>query len=731
LNKTTNDALELLLAGKHSDPFELLGLHPCSTGWRVRSHQPYAASVTLTSLGVVLERIGDTDIFEGLVESGQLEVPYRLTWEDGYGCSRTGFDPYSFGPVLEQSDLDSFNAGTHRRAHYFLGAHPCEHQGVRGVVFAVWAPTALRVSVVGDFNAWDGRTHAMRVRGESGVWELFVPLLEPGILYKFEVCASDGGLKLKSDPYGRAFELRPATAPIVAAKSSYKWSDESWMSLRCDSDWRHEAMSIYEVHLGSWRKRDDGWFLDYQSLADQLVAHVLELGFTHIELMPLTEHPLDASWGYQTIGFFAPTSRFGPPDGLRALVDAAHAAGIGVLLDWVPGHFPKDAHGLARYDGAPLYEHADVRRSEHPEWGTLTFDYARHEVTCFLLSSACYWLEAFHIDGLRVDAVASMLYLDYAREPGDWTPNEYGGRENIDAIHFMRTLNECIHGEFPGAVVIAEESTSWPQVTRPTHVGGLGFSMKWSMGWMHDTLNYLATDPVYRGFHHEKLTFGMMYNHTENFVLPFSHDEVVHEKRSLLGRMPGDKWQQLANLRILYAYQFTYPGKKLLFMGAELAAEQEWDYATELNWALLADEGHAGIARLLADLNSVYRDSKPLHQLDFEERGFEWIDCHDSTQSVLSYLRFDDDGNYAVVVVNFTPVPRFEYAIGVPGPGFHVERLNTDAAMYGGSGLGNFGGVDAREEPLMGRSHVLSLTLPPLAVVVLESTLPPTPPIGV
>jgi 1,4-alpha-glucan branching enzyme len=560
----------------------------------------------------------------------------------------------------------------------------------------------------------------MRNRGQSGIWELFVPDIGAGNHYKYEIRSRRGDVFLKADPYAQQWQLRPETACIIVAEPRYAWRDAAWMKTRADYNWQHRPMAVYEVHLGSWMAAPDGKFLNYRDIAEQLAAYASEMGFTHVELLPVTEHPLDASWGYQTTGYFAPTSRFGTPDDFRWFVDHLHENGIGVLLDWVPAHFPRDDYALARFDGTPLYEHADPRRGEHRDWGTLIFNYGRNEVRNFLLASALYWLEEFHIDGLRVDAVASMLYLDYSREPGDWVPNEYGGRENLEAVAFLRDLNTVVHERFPGAVVVAEESTAWPQVSRPTWLGGLGFSMKWNMGWMHDMLAYLAKDPVHRHYHHDLLTFGLLYAFSENFVLPFSHDEVVHGKGSMINKMPGDSWQQFASLRLLYAMQWTYPGKKLLFMGCEFAQRSEWDHAACLEWELLQHESHGGVRQLLVDLNGLYREDPALYAHDFEFDGFEWIDCHDASQSVLSYLRKDDDGHYTAVLLNFTPVVRERYRIGLPVAGTWDEVLNTDAAVYWGSNIGNGGAVSTDETPWMGRPQSAQVVLPPLGAVVLR-----------
>jgi len=560
----------------------------------------------------------------------------------------------------------------------------------------------------------------MRVRGGSGVWELFIPELSLGTIYKFEIRnAKHGSIGLKSDPYGQFFEQRPDTASIVLAVSEYAWQDDGWISARQQRDWLQEPLSIYELHLGSWQRGADGGFVNYRQIAKQLVPYVKRLGFTHIELLPISEHPLDASWGYQTTGFYAPTSRFGTPDDFRYLIDHCHENGIGVLLDWVPAHFPKDAHGLGRFDGEALYEHADPRQGEHRDWGTLIFNYGCSEVKNFLISNAIYWMEEFHLDGLRVDAVASMLYLDYSREADDWIPNKHGGRENLEAIAFLREMNEIVHARFPGAMVMAEESTSWPQVTRPTWLGGLGFSMKWNMGWMHDTLGYFQQDPVYRQYHHDKLTFGLLYAFQENFALPFSHDEVVHEKGSMIAKMPGDEWQKFANLRLLYTYLFTYPGKKLLFMGCEFAQYREWDENVSLDWGLLEDGKHRGMQQLVGDLNGLYRNQAALYKHDFDGEGFEWIDCHDSSQSVLSYLRHSEEETI-VVVLNFTPVPRENYRIGLPEAGEYEVLFNSDSSYYGGTNMGNPPRFSSDASEWMGKAHSVALTLPPLAGLILR-----------
>jgi 1,4-alpha-glucan branching enzyme len=610
-----------------------------------------------------------------------------------------------------------FNEGRNIQAYRLLGAHLDE----KGTVFRVWAPNASRVAVVGDFNAWSGDAHPLAPLGASGIWELLVPAVGANSLYRFEITNRDSGAVLiKSDPYGRGFELRPGSAAYVVPPSAYVWQDADWLQKRAEWDWQRSPVNIYEVHAGSWMRHPDGTPYLWPELAERLIPYALEQGYTHLELLPITEHPLDESWGYQTTGYFAATSRYGSPDDLRAFIDACHQAGLGVLLDWVPGHFPQDHWALARYDGTALYEHEDPRLGLHADWGTHIFNYGRHEVRSFLMSSAHWWLSEFHFDGLRVDAVASMLYLDYSRKAGEWLPNKFGGRENLEAIDFLKALNAMVHGEFPGALTIAEESTAWPMVSRPTYVGGLGFSMKWNMGWMNDSLRYFHRDPIYRRWHHDELTFGQVYAYSENYVLPFSHDEVVHGKGSLLGKMPGDPWQRFANLRLLLAWQALTPGKKLMFMGCEFGQQREWSEARELDWGSLNEPGHAGVLRLSADLNRLYRDCPALHTQDFEAIGFEWIDCRDSEHSVLSWLRWGKDGSFVVVAVNFTPVPQTGYRLGVPKAGSYVELLNTDSAFYGGSNLGNGGTITASDGEWMHRPANLEISIPPLGAVVLQ-----------
>ncbi|MBW4933198.1 1,4-alpha-glucan branching protein GlgB [Marinobacter sp. F4206] len=622
-------------------------------------------------------------------------------------------------PTLSEFDLHLFNEGRHWHIYNVLGAHLCKSKGVEGVRFSVWAPQAQAVSVIGDFNAWASGRDEMASTGDSGVWSCFIPEVKPGALYRFCITGPDGQKLEKIDPYGQAFELRPASAAVVVERGHFAWQDGDWLTRRSHWNWQEAPISIYEVHAASWRHHGSGRWLTYRELADQLIPYVLEMGFTHIELLPLTEHPLDESWGYQTTGYYAPTSRFGSPDDLRYLIDQCHRENIGVILDWVPGHFPTDEHALARFDGSALYEHEDPRKGKHQDWGTLIYNYGRHEVRNFLIGSALFWLDTFHIDGLRVDAVASMLYLNYSRKDGEWVPNIHGGHENLEAIEFLRELNDVCQQRFPGALVIAEESTSWPGVTRPGQIGGLGFNLKWNMGWMHDTLDYLRQDPVFRQYHHDKLTFGLLYAFSENFLLPLSHDEVVHGKGSLLNKMPGDDWQKRASLRLLFTFMFTYPGAKLLFMGGEFGQSREWNESRELDWGLLATPEHQGLQALVRDLNHLYCREPSLHIRGFAADGFEWIDCHDSSQSVISYLR-TTTGDSTVVVVNFTPVPRYHYRIGVPEAGPWHEVLNSDSEYYGGSNVGNPFAITAENTPWMNRNWSLELTLPPLGAVVLR-----------
>ena len=710
-----------LIEGRLHDPFSVLGRHPAAGGREtVTVFGPHLETLWIGPEKQPVTRIEGTDIFVWEGPAGKLPVHYRLEAVDKTGRRLSFHDPYSFGPQVPDYDILLFSEGRHWHVYRHLGANPKVVDGIPGVLFATWAPNAARVSVIGDFNQWDGRRHPLRCRGGSGVWELFIPELTPGTPYKFElVNQSTGELLEKTDPYGRQFELRPKTSALVPSPVEHDWKDCDWLAARKGFDWQHAPISIYEVHLGSWMRDANGGFLNYRELARKLVDYLEPLGFNYIELLPITEFPLDASWGYQVTGYYAPTARFGSPDDFRWFVDHLHRHGVGVILDWVPAHFPKDEWALSRFDGSALYEHEDPRRGEHRDWGTKIFNFGRNEVKNFLISSAIFWFEEFHIDGIRMDAVASMLYLDYSREEGDWLPNRYGGRENLEAIEFMQHLNSVIGENFPGTLMIAEESTAWPQVSRPTWVGGLGFSMKWNMGWMHDTLEYFAKDPVYRMYHHNNLTFGMLYSFTENFVLPFSHDEVVHGKRSLLDKMPGDRWQKFANLRLLYAYQFTYPGKKLLFMGCDFGQWEEWNHDRSMAWSYLDQPEHAGVQRTLADLNRIYRETPALHGDDFTGDGFAWIDCHDAAQSVISFQR-KYGGEHVVVVLNFTPVVREGYRIGVPAGAAYETIFNSDSAFYGGSNVGNAGPLEAEALPWMNQEYSIVLTLPPLGGLILK-----------
>jgi 1,4-alpha-glucan branching enzyme len=729
--QTDDAAMTAVAGGTSANPFAVLGRHATTIDGQaavvVRTVQPPASAVDLvTSDGTSrpMERRVD-GLFEAIValdSSSPHGFSYRFRVHED-GGSREVVDPYQFGEVLESLDLHLFSEGTHYRAWEKFGSHRMTIGGVAGVHFAVWAPNAQRVSVIGDFNRWDGRAHPMRRLVPSGVWEIFIPDLAVGACYKYEVRTTAGQLLHKADPYAQQFEVPPKSASIVAASRAYPWTDAEWIRDRpWMSEWRDRPMAIYEVHLESWRREHGsaGRYLSYRELAETLVPYVREMGFTHIELMPVMEHPFVGSWGYQVVGFFAPTSRFGTPDDFRLFVDTCHRHGLGVILDWVPGHFPKDPHGLAGFDGTALYEHADPRKGEHLDWGTLIFNYGRSEVRTFLLSSALCWLEEFHVDGLRVDAVASMLYLDYSRPEGEWIPNQFGGRENLEAVSFLQQLNTLTHGRVPGSITIAEESTSWPAVSRPTYVGGLGFTYKWNMGWMHDMLQYMQQDPVYRRFHHNRITFSMLYAFTENFVLPFSHDEVVYGKRSMLDKMPGDLWQRHANLRTLYGYMYGHPGKKLLFMGSEFGQWREWNHDAGLDWDLLGHPMHQGLQRWVTDLNRVYQQEKSLHQMD-DGPGFSWIDCNDNGNSVISFIRrAKDPADVTVMLANFTPVPRPGYRIGVPHAGWYRELLNSDASFYGGSGIGNLGGVMTEPVASHGYGQSLSLVVPPLGFVMLK-----------
>jgi 1,4-alpha-glucan branching enzyme len=718
-----------LLAGEHSHPHSILGAHPAASagerGVIVRALVANAARVEcLLNDGRVipLERDAEglSDLYSAFLPGATLPLSYRfrITYVDGSTWERD--DPYRFLPTLGEVDLHLFNEGTHRQLWKKLGAHVCVIDGVAGVSFAVWAPNARRVSVVGGFCSWDGRVFPMRMLGGSGVWELFVPGIEPGALYKFEMLTREGAIRLKTDPFAAKMEQAPRTAAIVQLENSYAWGDDAWIDARRSADPARAPMAIYEAHLGSWARvpEDGNRSLTYREIAPRLVEHVERLGFTHVELLPVMEHPFYGSWGYQVSGYFAPTSRYGTPDDFRYLVDLLHQHDIGVLLDWVPAHFPKDDYALRRFDGTALFEHEDPRLGEHPDWGTLIFNYGRNEVRNFLIANALYWIDEFHIDGLRVDAVASMLYLDYSRKAGEWVTNQHGGRENLDAIAFLKQFNQTILIECPGAITIAEESTAWPGVTKPVSDGGLGFTFKWNMGWMHDTLEYFKLDPIHRRFHHDKLTFAMLYEYSERFIMPLSHDEVVHLKGSLLHKMPGDEWQKLANLRLLLAYMFTRPGKKLVFMGTELAVPTEWNHDASLPWHLGDTPNRAAFVRFVAQLAALYKEKPAFWQDDSTWEGFRWIDVADKENSVLSYERKAGDSR-AIVVLNLTPLPRERYRIGVPEGGQYQCVLSTDDAQWGGTGLASFAAVDADASPYHGLSHSVELTLPPLAAIVL------------
>ena len=718
--------LRALIAGDHSHPHDLLGAHACvvdgTTGVVVRAYHPDAVGaecVVSNRDPDAMEPLGAAGVFAAFLAGIQLPLRYQVRFHFADGSIWEREDPYRFLPTLGDTDLYLFNEGTHRRLWRHLGAHPRRVDGVNGTSFAVWAPNARRVSVVGDFCTWDGRLFPMRQMGSSGVFELFIPGVGPGLVYKYEIKTQTGDLRLKADPFAFAAECPPGNASRVIA-SNYEWEDLAWMSARPTFNPQRAPMAIYEVHLGSWMRVPEEGFrpLTYREIAPKLVAHVKRFGFTHIELLPVAEHPYGRSWGYQVTGYYAPTARYGSPDDFRYLVDLCHRSGIGVILDWVPAHFPKDDHALRLFDGTALYEHDDPHRGEHPDWGTLIFNFGRSEVRNFLIANALYWLDEFHIDGLRVDAVASMLYRDYSRRYGEWSPNRYGGREDIEAVDFLRAMNEAVGAEYPGRFTVAEESTAWTGVTRPASDGGLGFTFKWNMGWMHDTLGYFAKDPIYRRHHHNELTFAMLYEHTERFIMPLSHDEVVHGKGSLLGKMPGDEWQKFANLRLLLGYQFTRPGKKLLFMGTELAPVGEWNHEVSLDWHLGREPYRAGLARFMETLGRLYRDNPCLWESDPDPNGFSWIDCDDRDNSVVSYVRRHED-QFIMVVLNLSPVPRHHYRVGAPASASYRRVLSSDEASYGGSGFETSPTVSADPMPFHGHGQSVSLRLPPLAALLL------------
>jgi 1,4-alpha-glucan branching enzyme len=716
--------LARLVGREHANPHGVLGAHPSEAGVIVRALRPAAAGISVVlddGSTIELTRIHPGGVFEGVIEGVELPLHYRLNVDYGAAGSFTIEDPYAFLPTLGEIDLHLIGEGRHEELYQRLGAHVREHQSVGGTAFAVWAPAARAVSVVGDFNSWDGRLHAMRSLGSGGVWELFLPGVEAGTRYKYEILTADRELRLKADPFAQEAERPPKTASVVF-QPHHRWSalDGEWLAQRREQLPLTRPISIYEVHLGSWRLNSlqDNRSLTYLELADELSAYAVDMGFTHVELLPVMAHPFSGSWGYQVTGYFAPTPRWGSPDDLREFIDRMHANGIGVILDWVPAHFPRDEFALARFDGTALYEHADPRRGAHPDWGTLVFNYGRHEVRNFLISNALFWLREYHVDGIRVDAVASMLYLDYSRREGEWVPNQFGGREDLDAVAFLKELNEVLYGHEPGIISAAEESTAWPGVSRPTYLGGLGFGFKWNMGWMHDTLAYFQQDPIYRRYHHHELTFSLVYAFSENFILPLSHDEVVHGKGSLYSKMPGDPWQKLANLRALYAYMWAHPGKKLLFMGGELAQRAEWSHERSLDWHLLEQPGHAGIQALVRDLNRLYQAEPALWELDADPAGFWWLEPNDADSNVLAFARVSRDGERIVLfVANLSPVPRVGYRLGLPRPHRWREALNTDSSFYGGSDVGNLGGVQPEPIPWHGQPVSAAVTLPPLAAI--------------
>ncbi len=717
--------LDALVRREHPEPHSILGAHASEGGVVVRALRPSAESVAVKpsrGKSVPMTEIHPGGIFEAVIEDAELPLKYKLKVDYGSAGKFTIQDPYSFLPTIGELDLHLMGEGRHEELYERLGAHVIEHGGAQGTAFAVWAPAARAVSVVGEFNSWDGRLHPMRSMGTSGIWELFLPDVGAGQRYKYEILTQDGEVLLKADPYAQETEVPPKTASVIHTPG-HVWSkkDAKFLSDRATDQPLAEPVSIYEVHLGSWRLNslEDNRPLTYAELADELSAYCEDMGFTHVELLPVMAHPFTGSWGYQVTGYYAPTPRYGSPDDLRAFIDKMHSKGIGVLLDWVPAHFPRDEFALARFDGTALYEHADPRRGSHPDWGTLVFNFGRYEVRNFLISNALFWLREYHVDGIRVDAVASMLYLDYSRREGEWVPNQFGGREDLDAVAFLKELNEVMYGREPGIISAAEESTAWPGVSRPTYLGGLGFGFKWNMGWMHDTLGYFQQDAIYRRYHHHELTFSLMYAFSENFVLPLSHDEVVHGKGSLYSKMGGgDHWQKLANLRALYAYMWAHPGKKLLFMGCELAQQAEWSHERSLDWHLLEQPEHAGMQSLVRDLNRLYRSEPALYELDSDPAGFWWLEPNDADNNVLAFARQSREGERVVVfIANLSPVPRENYRLGLPRSGRWREALNTDSSYYGGSDVGNLGGVQPEPIPWHDQPFSAEVTLPPLAAL--------------
>ena len=728
---TTANLLELqqIINSSHGDPHHILGMHEIKTpegaGLAVRAFIPQAKKIVVLDpqkpgWELELPIVHRDGFFEGVIKRSKwFRYQLRITAHDGNEW--TTHDPYSFAPVLSDLDLHLFGEGTHYKIFDKLGAHFMNIDGVDGVLFAVWAPNAQRISLIGDFNGWDGRRHPMRVRSNSGLWELFVPGLQQYDRYKFEIKALDGRIFQKSDPYASFCELRPSTSSLVYDIYRYEWKDAEWLKRRAAENILGKPVNIYEVHPGSWKRGSDNEFLTYSGLEKELIPYVKEMGYTHIELMPIEEHPFDGSWGYQVTGYYAPTSRYGNPDEFMHFVDACHINGLGLILDWVPAHFPKDAHGLARFDGTALYEHQDPRLGEHPDWGTLIFNYGRKEVKNFLIANALFWIEKYHIDGLRVDAVASMLYLNYGKNDGQWIPNKYGGNENFEAAEFMKHMNSVLLGTHPGVMMIAEESTAWAGVSRPPETGGLGFNLKWNMGWMNDFTSYIANDPIYRSFHHWQLTFGMVYAYSENFVLVLSHDEVVHGKRSMINKMPGDLWQKCANLRLSYAFMYGHPGKKLLFMGGEFGQFDEWSEARQLDWFLLEFDHHRQIQSFVRDLNNLYKNEISMWYDDFEGQGFEWIDCMDSARSYVAFFRkAKKEEDILVFVCNFTPNPILEHRLGVPYAGYYKEILNSDDKKYGGSGITNEFVIKADAVECTARPYSIGLRVPPLGAIILK-----------
>jgi 1,4-alpha-glucan branching enzyme len=739
INKDLKEQIKLIVNANHWDPFQVLGNHIIEkTGKKsiaVRAFLPEAEKAWVIIESEVrsqkseaksksMKKIHKHGFFETIFDDKKNVFPYRIRIKSHDGIISEFNDPYSFMPVLTDFDIHLIGEGSHYKTYEKLGSHVMEINGIRGVHFAVWAPNARRVSVIGDFNKWDGRRHPMRVLGSSGIWEIFIPGFKEGEIYKFEIKSkSSKFILIKADPYAFYFELRPRSASIVCDINKYQWNDNKWMEIRSKKDWFESPVSIYEVHLGSWMRlpEEGNRWLTYRETADRLVRYVKEMGYTHIELLPVTEHPLDASWGYQTLGYFAPTSRYGTPEDFMYFVDKCHQNSIGVILDWAPAHFPTDGHGLGLFDGTYLYEHEDPKKGFHPDWGTKIFNYGRKEVKNFLLSNALFWFEKYHIDGLRVDAVASMIYLDYSRNEGEWIPNMFGGRENLEAIDFIKKFNEIVYQYHLGILNIAEESTAWPSVSRPTYLGGLGFSFKWNMGWMNDTLEFFSKDPVHRKYHHNNLTFSLLYAFTENFILVLSHDEVVHGKRSMLSKMPGDMWQKFANLRLTYGFMFSHPGKKLLFMGGEFGQWDEWNHDKSIDWHLLNSMPHRRLQKFVMDLNHVYQSEPALYEVDFSYQGFEWIDFRDTENSTISFMRkAKDPDNFLAIVCNFTPVPRIGYRIGVPEICFYKEILNSDSQIYWGSNMGNAGGINADEIPWHGKPYSIYITLPPLSVLIFK-----------